>query len=156
MPPEILVRFLSETGSFSDDFYIMRSLPTLPFAQSMVRALDGLVRRRARCTPEAHPVIRDKLFHIGQRPPPKPSMSERPDWMQANPARIERALSRALARPTGGWYVLGASRHIDRHTPSRFVVEGEELVAFRDDVGVLCVAPAALPSHGRRSLRRAR
>jgi len=46
VPPEILVRFLSETSSFSDDFCIMRSLPTLPFAQSMVRALDGLVRRR--------------------------------------------------------------------------------------------------------------
>jgi lycopene beta-cyclase len=47
VPPEILVRFLSETGTFSDDFTIMLSLPTLPFAQSMVRAVDGLMRRRS-------------------------------------------------------------------------------------------------------------
>lgn len=55
VPPEILVRFLSETSSFSDDFVIMRSLPTLPFAQSMVRALDGLVRRRAASFPRPTP-----------------------------------------------------------------------------------------------------
>ncbi len=55
VPPEILVRFLSETSSFSDDFCIMRSLPTRPFAQSMVRALDGLVRRRAAALPRPSP-----------------------------------------------------------------------------------------------------
>jgi lycopene beta-cyclase len=55
VPPEVLVRFLSETSSFSDDFCIMRSLPTLPFAQSMVRALNGLVRRRAATLPRPTP-----------------------------------------------------------------------------------------------------
>ncbi len=46
VPPEALIPFLSETGSFADEFHVMRSLPTLPFAQSMLRALHGLVRRR--------------------------------------------------------------------------------------------------------------
>ncbi len=93
-------------------------------------------------------MIRDKLLHIGRRPPFKPSMSERPDWIQANPARIERALFRALERPTGGWYVLGASREVAVDTPTRFVVEGEELVAWRDASRTLRVAPAACPHMG--------
>jgi isorenieratene synthase len=90
---------------------------------------------------------RDPLLHIGRRPPQKPTVSERPDWMQANPARIDRALSRALARPTGGWFVLGASESIGGRTPRRYVVDGQELVAFRDGQ-TLCVAPAACPHMG--------
>ncbi|MBW2460015.1 MAG: lycopene cyclase [Deltaproteobacteria bacterium] len=46
VPPDALIAFLSETGSFADELHVMRSLPTLPFAQSMLRALYGLVRRR--------------------------------------------------------------------------------------------------------------
>lgn len=45
--PDVLVPFLSETGTFADAFQVMLSLPTLPFARSMVRALEGLARRRA-------------------------------------------------------------------------------------------------------------
>ncbi len=93
-------------------------------------------------------LIRDRLLHIGRRPPPKPSMSERPDWMQANPARIERALARALERPSGGWYVLGASREITGDRPRGFVVEDRELVAWRGAGDALAVAPAACPHMG--------
>jgi isorenieratene synthase len=93
-------------------------------------------------------MIRDKLLHIGHRPPPKPAMSERPDWMQANPAAIERALYRALGRPSGGWFVLGASREIGGGRPRAFVVDGVELVAWRDNAEILRVAPATCPHMG--------
>jgi len=89
----------------------------------------------------------DKLLHIGRRPPSKPTLSERPDWIQANPARIERSLARALERPTGGWYVLDASHRITDREPRRFVVDGQELVAWRDR-RTLRVAPAACPHMG--------
>ena len=66
-----------------------------------------------------------RLFHIGPSLPPlAPSLrSARPDWQQADPARIQRALQRALARPTGGWYALDASRRL-KGAPLRFEVNG--------------------------------
>jgi isorenieratene synthase len=87
-----------------------------------------------------------RLFHLGQRLAPRRSMSDEPDWVQASPRRIERALERALARPTGGWFVLGATDEIE-HAPRRYVVRGEELVAYRTH-GELVVAPAACPHMG--------
>ena len=92
-------------------------------------------------------MIRDSLLHIGRKLPSRAKVSERPDWMQANPARIERSLERALTRPTGGWYVLDASYRIADSTPRRFVVDGQELVAWRDH-GTLRVAPAECPHMG--------
>jgi nitrite reductase/ring-hydroxylating ferredoxin subunit len=35
-----------------------------------------------------------------------------PDWQQANPTAINRALQHALAKPSGGWMVLDATRNI--------------------------------------------
>jgi isorenieratene synthase len=69
-----------------------------------------------------------------------------PDWVQANPHRIERELRAALALPSGGWYVLDASRSI-RDAPRAYWVEGRELVAWRAG-HVLRVAPAACPHMG--------
>jgi len=69
-----------------------------------------------------------------------------PDWVQANPHRIERELRAALALPSGGWYVLDASRTIGG-TPRRFWVDGRELVAWRAG-GELRVAPDACPHMG--------
>lgn len=69
-----------------------------------------------------------------------------PDWVQANPHRIERELRSALALPSGGWYVLDASRSI-RERPGVYWVEGRELVAWRDG-GELRVAPNACPHMG--------
>ncbi|MBW2460016.1 MAG: Rieske 2Fe-2S domain-containing protein [Deltaproteobacteria bacterium] len=87
------------------------------------------------------------LAHIGRALPARPSVSDRPDWIQANPVRIERALARALERPTGGWYVLDASYRIRGETPQRFVVEGQELVAWREGAE-LRAAPGACPHMG--------
>ena len=79
-------------------------------------------------------------------PPELPPELRGPDWVQANPHRIERELQAALAMPSGGWYVLDASRSIGRH-PRRFWVEGQELVAWRAGPE-LRVAPNACPHMG--------
>lgn len=55
--------------------------------------------------------------------------SDQPDWAQADPRAIEAALERALAKPSGGWAVLDATRTI-RCGPRRYVVAGRELVAW--------------------------
>ncbi len=91
-------------------------------------------------------MIFDRLVHIGASLPRRDAISHEPDWAQASPARIERALTRALSRPTGGWYALDASDRIAR-SPRRFVVAGEELVAWRSDGGIR-VAPGACPHMG--------
>lgn len=75
-----------------------------------------------------------------------PSIDTRPDWEQADPAWIKRALTHSQARPTGGWYVLDGSRAIGA-APRRFVVEGRALVAWRDAHGLLA-APEACPHLG--------
>lgn len=69
-----------------------------------------------------------------------------PDWAQADPARIARSLDRALARPSGGWAVLDASRRITK-TPRAFTVAGQELVAWRAPDGPR-VTPDACPHMG--------
>jgi nitrite reductase/ring-hydroxylating ferredoxin subunit len=86
-----------------------------------------------------------------------------PDWKQANPMAIERALQHALAKPSGGWFVLDASRTVK--TPARkpwrngivrrdqmarkYVVNGVELVAWTDRRnGDVTVAPALCPHMG--------
>jgi len=69
-----------------------------------------------------------------------------PDWVQANPHRIERELRAALALPSGGWYVLDASRSIGSK-PSVIWVEGRELVAWRAGHEIR-VAPNACPHMG--------
>jgi nitrite reductase/ring-hydroxylating ferredoxin subunit len=108
--------------------------------------------------------------------PPK-ARTARPDWVQANPARIAATLDRALAKPSGGWFVLGASRSFGgtirqaaRHTlrsqllrgvrpgqrradpmlgPWPATIADEELVVWRSEPGgALHVAPASCPHMG--------
>lgn len=71
---------------------------------------------------------------------------EGPDWKQASPRRIERALGHALARPSGGWYVLGASRELGRR-PRRYRVEERDLVVWRDG-SALRAGPEECPHMG--------
>lgn len=85
-----------------------------------------------------------RLF--GRELAPAPSVDTRPDWEQADPAWIKRALHHSQALPTGGWYVLDASRTI-AETPRRFEVEGRPLVVYRDAHGVVA-APEACPHLG--------
>ena len=74
-----------------------------------------------------------RLITLGTPLPAAPlePAADEPDWVQANPSWIARALARAQRKPTGGWYALGASREIGG-APRKFVVEGRELVLWRD------------------------
>lgn len=69
-----------------------------------------------------------------------------PDWQQASPAWIQRALQRALALPSGGWYVVDASRTITA-APRRYRVAGRTLVTWRNGDQPM-IAPDACPHMG--------
>lgn len=95
-----------------------------------------------------------------------------PDWKAAHRPSIQRSLARALAQPSGGWYVLGPSRHLSGRTNRariatvaavalrpdalsqriggvrhRHVVTGIELVSWVAN-GRVAVAPAQCPHLG--------
>lgn len=90
------------------------------------------------------------LLHFGRPPesthPPRANVND-PDWIQASAVHIQRALDRALALPSGGWYVVGATRAIGDN-PERHVIDGRELVAWRGPDGAPRVAPAECPHMG--------
>ena len=89
-----------------------------------------------------------RTFNIG-RPladrAPHPN-AHRPDWQQASPAWIDKALEHALAKPGGGWFVLDGADKIG-DGPAKYTVLGEELVVWRDR-GRVHAAPAACPHMG--------
>ena len=91
---------------------------------------------------------KNRLLILGTRPSRVVDDSPAPveDWRAARPAAIRRALDRALARPSGNWYVLDASRAIGA-APRLHVVDGMELVSWRAD-GVVQVAPNECPHMG--------
>ena len=71
---------------------------------------------------------------------------DRPDWIGADPGKIERALKHALAKPSGGWCVVDGSRAFSR-TPGAYTIAGQELVAWRCKSGP-ALAPEACPHMG--------
>ncbi|GAA1123578.1 DUF5914 domain-containing protein [Nocardiopsis composta] len=71
-----------------------------------------------------------------------------PAWREASPAVIGAALKRALARPSGNWYVLASSSQVRRDRAFGRVVAGTEIVAWRDGEGRLRAAPGACPHLG--------
>jgi hypothetical protein len=73
---------------------------------------------------------------------------QQPTYADARPALIEAALKRAQARPSGNWFVLGASRDVRPGQPHGVTVAGTELVAWRDAGGRLVVGPGACPHLG--------
>lgn len=101
------------------------------------------------------------------RVPAWPEQAQR--WAEARPAVIEGALSRALGRPSGNWFVLCASRELrgpgrvlpglpgaGRALPARAghgqafgrTVAGLEVVAWRDADGTAHAGPGACPHLG--------
>lgn len=86
---------------------------------------------------------------LGLRPrSPRPGARDAPDWEQADPAWIRRALSRALARPSGGWIAVDASRRVGPR-PRRYRIAGRDLVAWRGARGGrLFMAPDVCPHMG--------
>lgn len=73
---------------------------------------------------------------------------QQPSWREARPALITAALERALARPSGNWYVVGAARDVRPGRALGRTVAGVELVVWRDESGRLVAGPGACPHLG--------
>lgn len=83
------------------------------------------------------------------RPLPRETWSrQRPTYADAKPVLIEAVLKRAQSRPSGNWFVLGASGAVRRGRPYGVTIAGTELVAWRDTGGRLIVGPGACPHLG--------
>jgi carotenoid phi-ring synthase / carotenoid chi-ring synthase len=89
---------------------------------------------------------RRALALLGRALPPAPIVDDRPDWKQASPAWIARALARSQQLPSGGWYVLDASASIGAR-PRCLWVDGRALVVWRDG-SRLRAAPDECPHLG--------
>lgn len=89
-----------------------------------------------------------KLLLWGKRLPPldQNTLSTDPDWKQCDPGFIRKALDKALERPSGGWYVVDATRSLTQK-PRLLRIDGRELVACRID-GTSIVASHACPHLG--------
>ncbi len=70
-----------------------------------------------------------------------------PTHRQAAPSVIAAALARSQSRPSGNWFVLGASSDVGRK-PFGARVAGAEVVCWRDDDGALHAGPARCPHLG--------
>ena len=90
-----------------------------------------------------HDTFGRRIFTLG-RPlepldPQRQAAKPPDDWMQAKPREIGKALERALALPSGGWFAVDASRRItDR--PQSYWVDSREVVAWRAE-GAIHMAP---------------
>ncbi|MEV5607315.1 DUF5914 domain-containing protein [Streptomyces sp. NPDC052225] len=73
---------------------------------------------------------------------------QEPTWRQARPALIETALKRSQTRPSGNWYVIGASGDVPAQAPLGRTVAGRELVVWRDGEGHLVAGPGSCPHLG--------
>lgn len=88
------------------------------------------------------------FINIGRKLPAAELWSDLPDWKQAQPAWINAALERALAKPSGGWFAVDASRAIGKG-PHRYRIDGEDYVVWRARSGI-AVAPDSCPHMGAR------
>ncbi|CAL9339896.1 hypothetical protein SUDANB58_00245 [Streptomyces sp. enrichment culture] len=79
---------------------------------------------------------------------PVPWDRQVPTWRQARPTVITGALKRALARPSGNWYVVGAAAGVRPDRPLARTVAGLEVVIWRDARGRLVGGPGACPHLG--------
>ncbi|MGW2964901.1 DUF5914 domain-containing protein [Streptomyces sp. NPDC001220] len=79
---------------------------------------------------------------------PVPWERQGPTWREARPALIAQALKRAQARPSGNWYVIGATRHIPADRPLGRTVAGQEVVVWRNAEGRLVAGPGVCPHLG--------
>ena len=80
---------------------------------------------------------------------PKMSWSDQtPTYRQAEPTIINAALERGLRRPSGNWFVFGASSDVRSDRPFGTTVAGMEIVAWRDEHRGLHVGPATCPHLG--------
>ncbi|MFJ5834197.1 DUF5914 domain-containing protein [Streptomyces sp. NPDC093089] len=74
--------------------------------------------------------------------------SQRATWRQARPAAIAAGLKRAVSRPSGNWYVVGASGDIRADRPAGRNVGGTEVVLWRDARGEVRAGSGVCPHLG--------
>ncbi len=75
--------------------------------------------------------------------------AQTPTWREAKPALIAEALKRAGARPSGNWFVVGASGDVVAGgRPWGRTVGGVEVVLWRTEAGELRAGPGACPHLG--------
>nr|CAA64852.1 methylesterase [Streptomyces griseus] len=79
---------------------------------------------------------------------PVPWERQAPTWRDAKPWLITEALKRARSRPSGNWYVIGASRALPPGKALGVTVGSTEVVAWRDGAGKLRTGPGACPHLG--------
>ncbi|MFJ2633815.1 DUF5914 domain-containing protein [Streptomyces sp. NPDC087422] len=87
-------------------------------------------------------------FPLRLRRDPADWAQQRPTWRDAAPRLIGDALKRALARPSGNWFVVGGSRTVKDGRPYGRTVGGTEVVLWRDAAGTLRGGPGACPHLG--------
>ncbi|QES46617.1 2Fe-2S ferredoxin [Streptomyces venezuelae] len=72
-----------------------------------------------------------------------------PTWRQARPALIADALKRASTRPSGNWFVAGASQDVPADgRPAGRTIGGTEVVLWRARDGAPHAGPGACPHLG--------
>lgn len=71
-----------------------------------------------------------RLIQIGRPLPKAPGPGVVPDWRQASPGWIRKALSISQSRSGGGWYVIDAADAISER-PRRVQIAGRDLVVWR-------------------------
>lgn len=93
------------------------------------------------------PAMSERPILIGRAPDGDAARrATEPDWVGADPDKIERALAHALAKPSGGWCVIDASRAFTRE-PRPYTIAGRELVGWRCRRGP-ALAPESCPHMG--------
>ncbi|GGZ44822.1 (2Fe-2S) ferredoxin [Streptomyces bluensis] len=73
---------------------------------------------------------------------------QRSTWREARPGSIAGALKRAQGRPSGNWYVVGASRSLSGDGKLARTVAGQEVVVWRGPDGRLVGGPGICPHMG--------
>ncbi|MFG2933824.1 DUF5914 domain-containing protein [Streptomyces achromogenes] len=73
---------------------------------------------------------------------------QRPTWREARPGLIAAALKRAQARPSGNWYVVGASWALRGDGKLARTVAGQEIVVWRGPDGRPVGGPGVCPHLG--------
>ncbi|WP_372348481.1 DUF5914 domain-containing protein [Streptomyces sp. KL116D] len=87
-------------------------------------------------------------FPLALRRNPQAWDRQEPTWRAAQASVIEAALKRSQTRPSGNWYVVGASRDVPAKAPIGRTVAGRELVVWRDAEGRPAAGPGACPHLG--------
>ncbi|KAB1976677.1 DUF5914 domain-containing protein [Streptomyces triticiradicis] len=87
-------------------------------------------------------------FPLALRKRPVAWEHQRPTWREARPSLIAQALKRAQARPSGNWYVVGATQDVvDSRVVARNIA-GQEVVVWRDAENRIVAGPGSCPHLG--------